>query len=167
MNSDQRSTAAPALDSEAKLDLVRRYYDGCSRGDVEAMKATLADYVVHYFLAPNRASAPVTGADHLARYWRKAQELIDGRWVVDSLIGEGDEAVIEWTLYWRPAPGADRVATRGSEWYRFADGRIAEIRAYYQQRGNSSELEGFGYAARGYSTLADESSAIHPREDRR
>ena len=135
------------------LEVVRRYYEGCSTGDVEAMRATLADDVVHYFLAPNAGSAPVHGGEHLARYWRKVTGMIDARWVVDhGLVGDG-EAVIEWTMYWRPAGGDARVATRGAEWFVFADdGRIAEIRSYYQQRPETTELDGFPYAARGYST---------------
>jgi ketosteroid isomerase-like protein len=155
------------MTSAEKLELIRRYYDACSSGDVEALRATVSEDVVHYFLAPNRGSAPVAGGEHLANYWRKVQALIDGRWVVDSIVGEGDEAVIEWTLFWRPDPDAARVATRGAEWYRFADGRIAEIRAYYQQRGSSSELEGFDYAGRGYSRLGSEASAVHPIGARR
>ena len=135
------------------LEVVRRYYEGCSTGDVEAMRATLADEVVHYFLAPNVGSAPVRGGEHLARYWRKVTGMIDARWVVDhGLVGDG-EAVIEWTMYWRPAGADARVATRGAEWFVFADdGRIAEIRSYYQQRPETTELDGFPYAERGYST---------------
>ena len=34
------------------------------------------------------------------------------------------------------------------------DGRIAEIRSYYQQRPHTTELDGFPYAERGYSTPA-------------
>jgi ketosteroid isomerase-like protein len=144
-----------------KLELVRRYYDACSAGDVEALRAALDDDVVHYFLAPNPGSAPVSGAESLSLYWRKVQERIEGRWVVDRIVGEGDEAVIEWTLFWSPG-GGTRVATRGSEWYRFRGARIAEIRAYYQQLDQTSELEGFDYDARSYSTLAAEASALHP-----
>ena len=44
-------------------DVIRRYYDGCSTGDVDAMRATLCEDVVHFFLAPNVGSAPVRGAD--------------------------------------------------------------------------------------------------------
>jgi ketosteroid isomerase-like protein len=135
------------------LDVVRRYYDGCSAGDVAAMRATLADDVVHYFLAPNVGSAPVRGGEHLARYWRKVAGTIEARWVVDhALVGDG-ETVIEWTMFWRPQGAGARVATRGAEWFVFApDGRIAEIRSYYQQRPETTELDGFPYGARGYST---------------
>jgi ketosteroid isomerase-like protein len=162
MNINSKQKATLALTGEGKLDLIRRYYDACSSGDVETLKATLTDDVVHYFLAPNLGSAPVAGAEHLAAYWRKAQAMIDGRWVVDSMVSDGDEAVIEWTLYWNPSSDGPRVATRGAECYRFEGHRIAEIRAYYQQRESSSELDGFDYEGRGYSTLVDEGSALHP-----
>jgi ketosteroid isomerase-like protein len=151
------------VDTAAKLASIVAYYDGCSSGDVDAMVAELHDDVVHYFLAPNPGSAPVQGAEHLARYWRKAQARIDGRWVVDSIVGEDDRAVIEWTLYWTPPGTTQRLATRGAEGYVFRDGRIAEIRAYYQQRDDrSTELEGFDYAAAGHSRLGAEASAVHP-----
>jgi ketosteroid isomerase-like protein len=153
--------AGQLLTTEQKLDVIRRYYDACSIGDVDALVETVCDDVVHYFLAPNPGSAPVSGALCLARYWRKAQARTAGCWIVDRILGEGDEAVIEWTLFWQPPAGADRVATRGAEWYRFEAGRIAEIRAYYQQLQVSTELEAFDYAGRGYSRLGSEASELH------
>jgi ketosteroid isomerase-like protein len=144
-----------------KLALIERYYAACSTGDVPALTDTLTDDVTHYFLAPNPGSAPVSGALHLARYWRKAQERISGRWAVDRILGEADEAVIEWTLFWT-TPVGERVATRGAEWYRFRDDRIAEIRAYYQQPETTTELRDFDYVGRGYSRLGDEVGAARP-----
>jgi ketosteroid isomerase-like protein len=148
------------------LALVRRYYDGCSAGDVDELLATLHPHVVHYFLSPNPGSTPVAGAEHLARYWRKAAGLIDARWVVDRMVADGDEAVIEWTMFWRPTAGADRIATRGAEWFVLADGLIAEIRSYYQQRDHTTELDGFPYPERGYSVIGREESSVHPQESR-
>jgi ketosteroid isomerase-like protein len=151
------------MTTDEKLALIRRYYDGCSSGDVELMIDTLAPDVVHYFLAPNPGSKPVAGSENLARYWRKVQRMFDSRWVVDLIVGERDEAIIEWTLYWTPEESGQRVATRGAESYVFRDGRIAEIRAFYQQRPDrSTELEGFDYAGRRYSRLGDEGSDVHP-----
>ena len=43
----------------------------------------------------------------------------------------------------------------------FRDGLIFEIRSYYQQRNDSTELDGFDYSGRGYSTLDSESSVTH------
>ena len=85
------------------LEVVRRYYDGCSAGDVEAMRATLADDVVHYFLAPNVGSAPVRGGEHLARYWRKVAGMIEARWVVDHAL-TGDRQYIVHSMTVSPSP---------------------------------------------------------------
>lgn len=149
--------------ADTKLATVVAYYDGCSAGDAGAMERRLAPDVVHWFLAPNPGSAPVRGAAALAAFWAKVQARFDANWTVDHLLESGDEAVIEWSMFWTPAPGAARVAVRGAEWYRFAaDGRIAEIRAYYQQRPDAScELEGFPYGRRGFSSVGQETSALH------
>lgn len=143
------------------LELITRYYDGCSAGDVDAIMGTLDPDVVHWFLAPNVGSSPVRGAEHLARYWRKVAGLIEARWVVDHCLAGTDEAVIEWTMFWRPGGAGERIATRGAEWFTLADGVITEIRSYYQQREQTTELDGFPYAQRGYSVL--DPSATPPR----
>ncbi|WP_214368558.1 nuclear transport factor 2 family protein [Pseudonocardia sp. H11422] len=148
------------------LAVITRYYDGCSTGDVDLMLTTLHPEVVHYFLAPNVGSAPVAGAEHLARYWRKVARMIEARWVVDHCLAGADEAVIEWTMFWRPDGSGDRVATRGAEWFTFAGGLIREIRSYYQQRPETTELDGFPYGERGYSTATAEHSTVHPVPDR-
>ncbi|ODU04193.1 MAG: hypothetical protein ABS81_11270 [Pseudonocardia sp. SCN 72-86] len=146
--------------------LIRRYYDGCTDGDLDELAATLHPDVVHWFLAPNTGSAPVRGRDHLARYWRKVTRMIDARWVVDHVVTDGSvdsgEAVIEWTMFWRPQGASERVATRGAEWFVLRDGLIAEIRSYYQQRPETTELDGFPYGERGYAIAGREASDVHP-----
>jgi ketosteroid isomerase-like protein len=135
------------------LETITRYYDGCSTGDVDLMVSTLDADVVHWFLAPNPGSAPVRGGEHLARYWRKVAGMIEARWVVDHCLAGEAEAVIEWTMFWRPQGTEDRVATRGAEWFTFSpEGLITEIRSYYRQHPATTELDGFPYAERGYST---------------
>ena len=143
------------------LALLTRYYDACSAGDADGVAATVTDDVVHWFLAPNVGSRPVAGGEHLGRYWRKVQAMLGSRWVVDHLVVDGEEAVIEWTMFWQPRPDAERIATRGAEWFVLRDGRIAEIRSYYRQEQETSELDGFPYAQRGYSAAGAERSAIH------
>ena len=143
------------------LGLINRYYDACSSGDVDILLETLHPEVVHYFLQPNIGSAPVRTAEHLARYWRKVQQLIDGAWIVDRICEAEEQAVIEWTLWWTPEGSTDRVATRGAEWFQIEDGRILEIRSYYQQRPHDTQLDRFPYEERGYSVHDQEASAIH------
>ena len=43
----------------------------------------------------------------------------------------------------------------------FRDGLIAEIRSYYQQRPETTELAGFPYAGRRYSRIGAEQSGLH------
>lgn len=150
------------MPNDATAALIRRYYDGCTDGDLAELEATLHPDVVHFFLAPNVGSAPVRGRGHLARYWRKVTRMIDARWVVDHVLTDGNEAVIEWTMFWRPQGSTDRVATRGSEWFVLRDGLIAEIRSYYQQHPATTELDGFPYAERGYAVPGREASDGHP-----
>lgn len=143
------------------LELIAQYYDGCSTGDVELIASTLHPDVVHWFLAPNVGSTPVAGAEHLARYWRKVARGIEARWIVDHGVTGQGEAVIEWTMFWRPPGAQERVATRGAEWFTFSGGLIREIRSYYQQRPETTELDGFPYAERGYSIPGREESTRH------
>ncbi len=152
------------MTTREKLDLIEAYYEGCSTGDVEAMLSTLHADVTHYFLSPNVGDTPVSGAEHLANYWRKVKLRIHGRWVVDHIIAEADEAVIEWSLYWTTEE-AERVATRGAEWYRFEAGLIREIRAYYQQLPVTSELRDFDYAGRDYSLVDGETGHAQPIQE--
>ena len=152
-------------DDDATTRLIRRYYDGCTAGDLDELLATLHPEVVHYFLAPNPGSAPVAGGEHLARYWRKVTRLIDARWVVDHILARDDQAVIEWTMWWRPRGSTERIATRGAEWFVLRDGLIGEIRSYYQQREQATQLDAFPYADRGYSLPGRELSSTHPDAD--
>lgn len=143
------------------LDVIRRYYDACNSGDVAEYEATLHPEVVHYFLRPNVGSAPVGPRERLIAYWRKVQPMITGVWVVDSIVSADESAVIEWSLFWTPAGDQKRVVTRGAEWFDFRDGLIVEIRSYYQQQPQDTELEAFDYAQRGYSVHGAESSTVH------
>ena len=157
------------MDRDPQTETVRRYYEACTAGDLDGLRAVLHPDVVHYFLAPNVGSAPVRGREHLARYWRKVTRMLAARWVVESAISQGPQTVIEWSMWWRPAgpgdPAAPRIVTRGAEFFRFEDGLIAEIRSYYQQRHETTELDGFDHAGRGWSVQGRERSALHPEAD--
>jgi ketosteroid isomerase-like protein len=135
----------------ANIAVVRRYFEACGTGELEALLATLAPDVVHYFL-PSRFP-PIRGAEHLARHWRKFKTLLDPAWSIDRIVAQGDEVVSEWSCLWTPPDTGRRVMMRGSEWYVLCDGRLAEIRAYLvDDPMRDTELSGFPYAARGYLT---------------
>jgi hypothetical protein len=165
---DQQPTGEPGREPRPSeggrarsLATVCRYYDGCSQGDIDMMVSTLHADVVHYFLDPNPANVPITGAEVLAQFWVEIQARIDGHWLVDNLVGDDQEAVVEWSLFWSRNSASPRVVTRGSEWFAFKDGLIVEIRSYYQQLYRDTELRRFDYAGRGYAGHGREWSAIH------
>ena len=144
------STSSHADRDTETVATIRRYYQGCSSGDIELMVSTFAPDVVHYFL--ESGTQPVAGAEHLARYWSKVQRMLNARWEVDYAFAKGDDAVIEWTIYWTNPRTDQHIATRGAELYVMRGGLIAEVRAYYNQLGDADTgLVGFDYFARGYS----------------
>ena len=141
------------------ITTIKRYYQGCNTADVELMKSTFTEDVVHYFTHHK----PIRGAEALAMYWAKMQPRVGGVWTVDHAIVQEDEVVIEWTMQWTPPGQKKPQLIRGAEWYVFRDGRIAEVRAYYLNprlpyMRTSFELEDFPYAKRSYYALSDSRS---------
>ncbi len=134
--------------------VVGRYFDGCNTGAVADILPTLHADVVHYFLPADRP--PITGAEHLARFWAKMKRVLDTRWAIDHAIRAGDEVVIEWTLYWTHPDRGLRLVNRGTEWHVVRQGRIEEVRAYFHFPASppltesDSELTAFPYRDRGY-----------------
>lgn len=143
------------MKEHSHLATIRRYYEGCSRPDVELMESTFAADVVHYFTN----LPPIRGATNLAKFWSAFQPEWQAHWTVDHGIAEGDEAVVEWTLRCVPPGRSQPELVRGSEWYVFREGKIAEIRAFYVGHetigAGKCELDGFPYAERGYPILPE------------
>ncbi len=59
------------MSDATNVEVVLRYFDGCTSGDIDVLMSTLAPDVVHYFLPV--IHEPIRGAEHLSRYWRKFQ----------------------------------------------------------------------------------------------
>jgi ketosteroid isomerase-like protein len=131
------------------IETVRRYFDGCNSGELETLSSTLAADVVHYFLPS--VFAPISGAEHLARHWRKFKQLLNPVWRIDQIIAHDNQVVSEWSCIWTAKGTQRRIMMRGSEWYVMRDGLIAEIRAYLtHDDSGDTELAGFPYRDRGY-----------------
>jgi ketosteroid isomerase-like protein len=135
----------------ALLDHVRSYYEALNTGDPDAVAAHFTDDAVHYYTR----MPPHEGGRTIAEHTKWAVENIDGQWVLENGIDDGEQAVIEWTMTWRDPRSGERRLDRGSEWFRFRDGRICEVRAYFHsnEKNRSGDLMGFDHAGRGYTTL--------------
>jgi ketosteroid isomerase-like protein len=151
MNENTKGANGPQPHSAeaSNISIVRRYFDGCSSGDLDGLLSTLTPDVVHYFLPGE--FPPIRGAEHLARHWRKFKLLLNPVWAIDKIIAQGDDVVSEWSCIWTPRDTDRRIMMRGSEWYVMRDGRIAEIRAYFLHDDTAdAELTAFSYLERGY-----------------
>jgi hypothetical protein len=109
------------------------------------------DDAVHYYTR----LGPHEGARTIGKHTKWAVENIDGQWHIENAIEDGEQAVIEWSMTWRDPKSGDRRLDRGTEWFRFRDGRIAEVRAYHHgdRKNRSGDLLGFDHAGRGYTVL--------------
>ena len=133
------------------LDHVRSYYEALNTGDADAVASHFTDDAIHYYTRRD----PHKGARTIGEHTHWAVENIEGRWVLENGIDDGEQAVIEWTMTWRdPRSGRPRL-DRGTEWFRFRDGKICEVRAYFHsnEKNRSGDLMGFDHAERGYTTL--------------
>jgi ketosteroid isomerase-like protein len=135
----------------ALLDHVRAYYDALNTGDAEKVASFFTDDAVHYYTR----MSPHEGARTIGEHTAWAVENIEGQWFLENGIDDGDQAVIEWTMTWRDPKSGEPRLDRGSEWFRFRDGKICEVRAYFHsnEKNRSGDLLGFDHAGRGYTTL--------------
>jgi len=141
---------APRQSGHVFIETINTYYRGCNTADRELMISTFTEDVVHYFVD----HGAVKGAAALANYWAKVGPKTEANWILDHCLIQEPEAVIEWSMRWVPSATDEPELLRGSEWYLFEEGKIAEIRSYhnnfYLQDKKNRELWDFGYKSRGY-----------------
>ncbi|MFL5900620.1 MAG: nuclear transport factor 2 family protein [Solirubrobacterales bacterium] len=137
----------------SRVDHIRSYYEALNSGDAAAVAAHFTDDATHYYTR----LGPHEGAETIGGYAALAVESIEGKWIVENALeGEG-EAVIEWTMTWRHPESGERRLDRGTEWFVFRDGLIAEVRAYHHggPKNPSGDLLGFDHRGRGYTMLEE------------
>jgi ketosteroid isomerase-like protein len=156
----------------ANLDHIRSYYRALNTGDADLVASHFTDDAVHYYTR----LGPHEGARAIGENTKWAVENLEGQWwfehgiAVDVEPGDvtspgqagavdfDSEAVIEWTMTWRDPKSGERRLNRGTEWFRFREGKIAEIRAYHHgdRKNPRGDLLGFDFDGRGYTTLDGE-----------
>ena len=132
---------------------VRAYYDSLNTGNAAAVSAHFADDATHYYTR----LGPHEGARAIGEVAALGVSTIDAQWYVENLIEGNDEVAIEWTMTWRDPQNGEKRLDRGTEWFRFRDDKIAEVRAYHHggKKNPQGDLLGFDHAGRGYRMLAD------------
>ncbi len=136
----------------SQVDHIRSYYEALNSGDADAVAAHFTDDATHYYTR----LGPHAGAETIGQMTDLAVKSIEAQWFVENAIeGEGDEGVIEWTMTWRDPKSGEKRLDRGTEWFVFRDGLIAEVRAYHHggPKNPSGDLLGFDHEGRGYTML--------------
>jgi methyltransferase len=126
---------------------VRAYYEDLSSGDADAVARHLTDDAIHYYTR----RAPHLGARAIAENAAAAVEHLHAVWVLENLVGDDEQVAIEWSMVFDHPTKKTRMLDRGAELFRFRDGLICEVRAYYNERGG--DLIGFDHAGRGHEVL--------------
>ena len=137
----------------ALIDHIRSYYQALNTGDADRVAEHFTPDATHYYTR----LGPHESARTIGEHTKWAVENIDGQWHIDNAIEDGEQAVIEWAMTWRDPRSGERRLDRGTEWFRFEDGRIAEVRAYHHggPKNRSGDLLGFDHAGRGYTMLGE------------
>jgi ketosteroid isomerase-like protein len=138
----------------SKVDHIRSYYAALNTGEAEAVASHFTEDATHYYTR----LGPHEGAETIGQTTNLAVERIEARWYVENAIEEGDQAAIEWTMTWRDPKSGEKRLDRGTEWFLFREGKIAEVRAYHHggPKNPSGDLLGFDHAGRGYTMLGSE-----------
>ena len=141
------------LPRHPRVQTILRYYEGCNRADAALIRSTLADGVVHYWVDHR----PVAGAASLSVFAARSASRTRARWSADHVLVGEHEAVVEWSMCWTPIGASEPEILRGTEWIRFEDGLISEVRAYHANHHLASprnfELRDFPYRERGYGVF--------------
>jgi ketosteroid isomerase-like protein len=127
---------------------VRAYYEDLSSGDADAVARHFTDDAIHYYTR----RAPHLGARAIAENAAAAVQHLNALWVLENLVGDDKQVAIEWSMAFDHPTKKTRMLDRGAELFRFRDGLICEVRAYYNERGG--DLIGFDHAGRGHTVLS-------------
>jgi ketosteroid isomerase-like protein len=135
--------------STSPRERVEAYYADLRTGDAARVARHFTEDAVHYYTRRD----PDRGAETIGRNAALAVEHLHAEWRLEHVVASADEAAIEWSLAFDdPRDPSRRLLDRGAELFTFRDGLIAEVRAYYGDRGG--DLRGFDHAGRGHAVLA-------------
>ncbi len=133
------------------LDTIARYFKGCNTADTDLMVSCFTEDIEAYFLT----IPAVIGSYEVAKFWCQLHQDMGAIWSIDRGVAHDNDAVVEWTMRLTPAEERKDELWRGTDWFKFDNDRIAEIRQYYNDPGANpestrNELQDYPYAERGY-----------------
>jgi len=130
----------------AVLQRVQAYYADLNSGDADRVARHFTPGAVHYYTRRD----PDRGARAIAETAALAVNVLHAHWTLENAVGDDEQAASEWSMAFDHPRDGRRLLDRGAEFFAFEAGLIAEVRAYYGDRGG--DLRGFDHAGRGHRT---------------
>lgn len=127
------------MSESSNVSVIERLYGECiDRDQFEMLSELLTEDVVQHFgLSENKGLAAFESAARRVRGM-----FPDGKFVVDGVVSNGDQAAAHWTMKATHtvavagvAPTGKPIVNHGVVFYRFKDGKIAEIWLEVDQAG--------------------------------
>jgi steroid delta-isomerase-like uncharacterized protein len=118
------------MSTEDNKALVRRAIEDLNQGNLgEAEKYFTSNFVYH-----DAANPHVQGGEEYVQFLTNMRAALPGQFTIEDLIAEGDKVVARYTAravhrgQWRGIPPTGKqVMITGTNTYRFAEGKIAEM----------------------------------------
>jgi ketosteroid isomerase-like protein len=127
-----------AMSAEQNAALVRRYFEevvsGASAPDPRRALALvdelMTDDFVMFYNSDTVAEATRGREHHKEFLLDHAQAFPDDHWSVEAVIADEQSAACHWRIQSSHAKTGNTIDVRAADFYRFRDGRLAELRRF-------------------------------------
>jgi len=121
-----------ATETQATLELAKRFEASFNRHDVDAIMADMTDDCVFEIVAPaDKGGSRWEGQAAVRGVWEALEEWFPGyRFETEDLFACGDRCTYRWLLSFSP-PDGNEEAIRGVDVYTIGDGKIARKFTYF------------------------------------
>jgi ketosteroid isomerase-like protein len=126
------------MSADHNAALVRQYFEECVTGasgpDQQRALAIVDDLLtgdfVMFFNNETEAEAQHGRDSHKEFLVDHARDYPDDHWTVEALIADEESAACQWRIHAKHAKTGNPIDVRAADFYRFRDGRLAELRRF-------------------------------------
>ena len=130
------------MSAEDNAALIRRYFAECvsgASGPQQQRALALVDDLmtpdfVMFYNNDTDADALRGREQHKAFLVEHAQNFPDDHWTIEALIADEDAAACVWRIQSSHARTGNAIDVRAADFYKFRDGRLAEMRRFLDFR---------------------------------
>lgn len=126
------------MSADQNAALVRRYFEECVSGAsapdprraLALVDELMTDDFVMFSNSDTETEATRGREGHREFLVAHARAFPDDHWTIEALIADEDSAACHWRIKSSHAKTGNPIDVRAADFYRFRDGRIAELRRF-------------------------------------